>query len=169
VAEEVGIKRQVGDVRSAPSTLVRRTRSAQARHDELAIDAWGLMASFFFDVGMRHMARAHQVTGLNPGAIKALQSLDPVSPRTMGSLADAWRCDASNVTWLVDRLEERGLVERRTSPIDRRVKTVVMTDAGLALRRDLDAIWSQPPDQVQALDNDDLIGLARILRKLRPS
>ena len=34
----------------------------------------------------------------------------------MSALADAWKCDASNVTWLVDRLEEHGLAERRAAP-----------------------------------------------------
>ena len=52
----------------------------------------------------------------------------------MRALAEAWHCDASNVTWLVDQLESRHLVERQVSTTDRRVKTVVLTDAGLALR-----------------------------------
>jgi MarR family transcriptional regulator, organic hydroperoxide resistance regulator len=142
------------------------TRTA-ARHDQLADDVWSLMARFFFKVGMRHMAQSTRTTGLHPGAIKALQSLDPDVPKPMGALADAWGCDASNVTWIVDRLEERGLVERRTSLTDRRVKTVVLTDEGLAMRRNIDAVWSEAPDQVRALDTDDLMVLADVLRRLR--
>jgi MarR family transcriptional regulator, organic hydroperoxide resistance regulator len=137
------------------------------RHDELADAVWSLMAGFFFRVGMRHMAQSSRSTGLHPGAIKALQSLDPEVPRPMGALADSWGCDASNVTWIVDRLEERGLVERRTSATDRRVKTVVLTEAGLATRRDIDAIWSEAPDQVRALDTKDLMVLVDVLRRLR--
>jgi DNA-binding MarR family transcriptional regulator len=145
-----------------------KRRPSRAR-DDLADDAWQLMAGFFFEIGMRHMSESRQATGLNPGAIKALQSLDPDQPRTMGSLAEAWHCDASNVTWLVDRLEERGLVERRTLPTDRRVKTVVLTDSGKALRNDVDAIWAKAPEQFRALDRDSLSGLIEVMRKLRPS
>ena len=48
----------------------------------------------------------------------------------MSSLAGAWKCDASNVTWLVDRLEEHGLAERRAHPADRRIRTVALTQKG---------------------------------------
>jgi DNA-binding MarR family transcriptional regulator len=135
----------------------------------LANEVWGQMAGFFFQVGMAHMSRSTRSTGLHPGAIKALQSLDPDAPRPMGSLADAWGCDASNVTWIVDRLEERGLVERQASVTDRRVKTVVLTDEGLAMRRNIDAIWSEAPPVVRALSDDELLALAHALRPLRPS
>jgi len=52
----------------------------------------------------------------------------------MRTLADRWRCDASWVTSLVDSLEERNLVERHVVPTDRRVKTIVLTDAGAKAR-----------------------------------
>jgi hypothetical protein len=46
----------------------------------------------------------------------------------MKSLADEWRCDASNATWIVDRLEKLGLAERKTVPHGRRVKLVVLLE-----------------------------------------
>ena len=52
----------------------------------------------------------------------------------MRDLAGRLRCDPSNVTFLADRLEERGLVERRPNPSDRRVKLLALTPAGLAVR-----------------------------------
>jgi len=60
--------------------------------------------------------------GLNPGSLKALLDLDIDNPSSMRSLAEAWHCDASNVTWLVDQLETRGLVRRQVSTLDRRVR-----------------------------------------------
>lgn len=51
--------------------------------------------------------------------------LDRTHGRSMSQLADEWLCDASNATWIVDRLEERGLAERETTPTDRRVKDAV--------------------------------------------
>ena len=55
----------------------------------------------------------------------------------MGRLAEHARCDASNVTGLVDRLESRGLVRRRPSAEDRRVKVLDLTPAGARLRAQL--------------------------------
>src|SRR5437588_5568787 len=55
-------------------------------------------------------------------------------PVPMRDLADRLHCDPSNVTFLADRLEERGLIERRPDPSDRRVKLLALTPAGLAVR-----------------------------------
>lgn len=57
-------------------------------------------------------------------------------PVPMGELAQRLCCDASNVTGIVDRLEARGLVERRMAPDDRRVKRLVLTEAGHTLREE---------------------------------
>jgi DNA-binding MarR family transcriptional regulator len=48
----------------------------------------------------------------------------------MRALAREWRCDASTATWIVDRLEGKGLAERRAHATDRRVKLVVLTPRG---------------------------------------
>jgi len=63
----------------------------------------------------------------------ALRELD--RPLPMGELAERLCCDASNVTGIVDRLEARGLVERRMVPSDRRVKHLVLTETGRSLRQ----------------------------------
>ena len=55
----------------------------------------------------------------------------------MSRLADALSCDASNVTGLVDRMESRGLVRRRSSTEDRRVKVLQLTATGARLRTQL--------------------------------
>src|SRR5215813_6139394 len=72
--------------------------------------------------------------GLTPNDSRALFSLDAREGRPMRSLAEAWQCDPSNTTWIVDRLEKLGLAERRSVPEDRRVKLVVPTGKGLRVR-----------------------------------
>jgi DNA-binding MarR family transcriptional regulator len=52
----------------------------------------------------------------------------------MRHLAAAMQCDASNITGIADRLEERGLLVRQSDPRDRRVKLLVATPAGEQLR-----------------------------------
>src|SRR6266545_1839338 len=95
--------------------------------------------------------------------------LDRDEPRAMGSLAQAWHCDASNVTWMVDRLQERGLVERRTRPTDRRVKAVVLTELGSRTKAEVLATLYEPPAGLRGLDRPDLDALRDVLARLSPA
>src|SRR4051812_29511889 len=93
---------------------------------DLANDTWRRMTELFLSRKQTVMELAATYR-LNPGAMNALLFLEPEQACSMGTLADAWKCDASNVMWLVDRLEEHGLAERRPHPTDRRVRTVALT------------------------------------------
>jgi len=84
----------------------------------------------------------------------------------MRSLAEEWACDASNATWIVDRLEKMGLVERRTMPEDRRVKLVVLTQKGLQVRAELLEALSQPPIEFLDLTHKELEALEGILSRI---
>jgi DNA-binding MarR family transcriptional regulator len=54
----------------------------------------------------------------------------------MRSLAESLHCDASYMTDLVDKLEQRGMIERRSSAEDRRVKLIALTGWGQQQDRD---------------------------------
>lgn len=66
-------------------------------------------------------------------------------PLSRRELAQRLNCDPSNVTFLVDRLEDRGLVQRAVDPHDRRVKAVSLTEAGAAVRKRLVAAAAAAP------------------------
>jgi len=134
---------------------------------DLANDTWRRMTDLFLSRKSQVMeiAAAH---GLNPGAMNALLFLEPGQPCSMGTLADAWKCDASNVTWLVDRLEEHGLAERRPHPTDRRVRTVALTRKGTRTRAQIKSKLYEAPASLRELSASDLETLGRILRKLEP-
>ncbi len=84
--------------------------------------------------------------GLTKSLADALWQLDPLDgPLPRGVLAERLHCDPSNVTFLVDRLEERGLVERSNNPTDRRVKAISLTTVGVATRRRLVAAADNAP------------------------
>lgn len=84
----------------------------------------------------------------------------------MRVLADRLGCDPSNVTGLADRLEERGLVERRRSEHDRRVTELIRTGAGSALVADVqDAIFDDLPIY-RGLDGGERAQLRRLLAKV---
>jgi DNA-binding MarR family transcriptional regulator len=104
--------------------------------------------------------------GLTPNDSRALFSLAPGQGRSMRSLSDEWQCDPSNATWIVDRLEKLGLVERRALPDDRRVKLVALTAKGSRTRVALLQDFHRPPSELVALSAEDLEALERILTKL---
>lgn len=102
---------------------------------------------------------------LTPQQAWALKQLSADEPRQMSDLAEALMCDASSVTWIVDRLEERGLVERRSASHDRRVKALAVTKEGAVLQRKLIARMHQPPPAIANLSREDQRTLRDILRK----
>jgi DNA-binding MarR family transcriptional regulator len=101
--------------------------------------------------------------GLSPAQVTALLTLIPGEAVPMRSLAARLDYDASNLSVLIDRLERRGAVERRTDPGDRRVKALVLTPEGERLRA---AFWhalTEDPGPLAPLGDTDLRGLAQIL------
>jgi DNA-binding MarR family transcriptional regulator len=134
----------------------------------LAADVWRLMA----ECSMAQFGRASEMLqplGLTPGHVKLMMKLEEGEGRAMGSLAQSFHCDASTMTWLVDRLEERGLVERRMLPSDRRVKAVALTPQGAVKKAELMARMFEPPDELLALDLAALELLEETLAKIRDS
>jgi DNA-binding MarR family transcriptional regulator len=86
----------------------------------------------------RHFHNAIVDLGLTRQQAHALRGLDPGRPVPMSELAAGMICDASTLTGIVDRLEDRGLVERQPDPDDRRVKGLAVTPAGIEMR---ERIW----------------------------
>jgi MarR family transcriptional regulator, organic hydroperoxide resistance regulator len=134
----------------------------------LAGQVWTLMFDYLIRSApyrTRSLARRR----LTPNDSRALFSLSVDAGRTMRALADAWQCDPSNATWIVDRLEKLGLAERRSDPDDRRVKLVVLTPRGQKTRTALLKEFHNPPPDLAALDREDLESLHRVLAKLTPA
>ena len=102
---------------------------------------------------------------LAPAQVMALKSLEPGSPKPMSELATLMRCDNSNVTGIVDRLEARGLVARRPGDRDRRVKMLEVTPEGEELRRQLHDRLSRPPEPLASLGEEDARALRDILAR----
>jgi len=104
--------------------------------------------------------------GITPAESRALTSLDPDAGRSMRALADEWRCDPSNATWLVDRLERQGLARRVAREGDRRVKAVVLTAKGRRMRGELLKSLYTPPGDLLGLALGDLEALSAAASKL---
>jgi len=69
--------------------------------------------------------------------LHVLTVLETAGPLPMGKLADALDVSVASATGIVDRMEQRGLVERRHDEADRRIVLVHSTDSGRAVFNDL--------------------------------
>ncbi|WP_405847628.1 MarR family transcriptional regulator [Streptomyces niveus] len=78
-------------------------------------------------------AAEHSLTGAQARVLGLLS----IQPMPMRRIAQKLKCEPSNVTGIVDRLESRGLVERRPDPADRRVKLAAPTEQGRSTARQL--------------------------------
>ena len=115
-----------------------------------AQEAWELLWRVMQANKPRFMALAQEM-GLAPMQLHALRLIEPGDGVPMSSLADKLFCDASNVTGIVDRLEGRGLIERRPSDKDRRVKLLVLTSEGARMRETAYRQMTTPPPAIAEL------------------
>ncbi|WP_112469039.1 MarR family winged helix-turn-helix transcriptional regulator [Streptomyces triticisoli] len=107
-------------------------------------------------------AGAHALTG----AQARLLSLLSLEPLPMRKLAQKLKCEPSNVTGIVDRLEVRGLVERRPDPADRRVKLAAATEEGRRVARELREGLRFAREPLAALSEGERLALRDLLRRM---
>jgi DNA-binding MarR family transcriptional regulator len=137
-------------------------RTEDAGDDSLA-EAFWLVAR-----RLRHQAReALAPWGVSFSQLRALEVLLRRGPVRSGELAEHLRIAPRSATEVVDALVERGLVERRPDPGDRRATQIVATTAGSELGQAVGAARAAEADRVFAvLDDADRAELGRLLRLL---
>ena len=96
-----------------------------------------------------------------------LEALYHKGPLPLGEIGALLLVTGGNITYLVDHLEERGLVKRERKVNDRRVTYAALTPRGTAL---LDRIFPQHARYIGSLfatlDPDELAELRRLIKKL---
>jgi DNA-binding MarR family transcriptional regulator len=142
-------------------TVTTATKRA-GRGSDLGRETWTLLQDLVFSNRPAWLAVIREYDLIPPHWI-ALQAL--AEPRPMGELAKELACDNSNVTWITDRLEERGLVTRTQAPHDRRVRLLVLTPKGRRLREEIGARLAEPPPAIAELTREDQRALRDILRR----
>jgi MarR family transcriptional regulator, organic hydroperoxide resistance regulator len=125
--------------------------------------AWSLMHWMMVTNKHRMFAMAQEFD-LAPQQMIALRMLG-AGPRKMSDLAQALFCDNSNVTGIVDRLEERGLLHREAAEGDRRVKLLVLTKDGERMRVEITKRMAEPPPPIASLSEKDQRALRDILKR----
>jgi DNA-binding MarR family transcriptional regulator len=109
-----------------------------------------------------------QAHGLSIMGFHALSLLEMHGPIPMSRLADDLGVALPNATGIVNRLAERGIVEREHDDADRRVVRVSLTDAGRQLIGEMEeARRTRIRRLVGALDATQQASLLQSVRDLR--
>lgn len=107
-------------------------------------------------------AATHTLTGAQ-ARVLGLLSLQPMPMRR---IAQKLKCEPSNITGIVDRLELRGLVERRPDPSDRRVKLAAPTEDGMRTARQLRDALDFAREPLAELSDAERSVLRDLLRRM---
>ena len=132
---------------------------------ELASRAWRLLMVS----GQRRLeVIGHDLDalGLSKAMAQFLTSICQSPPGPTNQLASKFGIDPGWVTEIVDRLEARGDIVRRPSPVDRRVKLLEVTEAGRQTYAALEALISRPPTELLDVPREDLLAFVRIAERL---
>ncbi|MFD7702981.1 MarR family winged helix-turn-helix transcriptional regulator [Streptomyces caelestis] len=138
--------------------------TASRRPDALTLEVVELIGSVVarYHEEYEEAAAGHALTG----AQAKLLSLLSLEPLPMRKLAQRLKCEPSNVTGIVDRLESRGLVERRPDPADRRVKLAAATAEGRRVTRSLRESLRFAREPLAGLSEAERVALRDALRRM---
>lgn len=130
-----------------------------------ATEAWSTFLGILFGERPPRIPAVAAEFDVSPMGLRLIQEIEPDQPMPMSALAARVGCDASNVTGMVDRLETRGLLERRDDPRDRRVKRIALTGEGCEVRDRLLDRLHEPPEAIARLSPADQRALRDLLRR----
>ena len=147
-------------------TRQQGTRDDQASRDQAADGQAGRIWAAMRDLTDRYPSKEVLRQALNlgrgSGRVKALQWLAE-GPLSLSELASAVSVDAPYATLIVDNLQERGLVERRPDPADRRRKLVALTPEGKEAAQRALRIKREPPPGFARLSAAELDTLEELI------
>jgi len=151
---------------TATSTPIPPTALLPRLPEELVASATFLLKRLGFTAKEQTM-KAYEQTGLHPYHHGILTVLGERSRETQGAIADALGYDRGQLVGLLDELEERGLVERRRDPNDRRRHLVRLTADGRQMLRRLRALSAQIEDEfLSPLSDEERADLHALLYRL---
>jgi DNA-binding MarR family transcriptional regulator len=135
--------------------------------DERAADGVGFLLAQLGAHGASAFAERLAPLGLRPPEAGVLNRLARSPGESQRGLADALGMHAPRLVALIDELEERGLVERRRDPRDRRNYAISLTGAGRQAVRRLSTVARQHEHALTAaLDDGERARLASMLRRI---
>lgn len=127
------------DIRHSPET-------------ETSLHLYRVMAKAFKSIAERTTGSI-KTYGMNPTEFAVLELLYHKGPQALQQIGSKVLLFSGNTTYVIDKLEQNGLLRREPCPTDRRVIHAALTDKG---RETMEAIFPQHADLI----NDTLSGLS---------
>ena len=155
--------------RKRPAAPVRSSAPSTTSEDHATATALKLWLT---------LARAYQAAaelsrmdiashGLNPAEFSILEALYHKGPLLLGELQRKALVSSGGTTFLVDRLEGRGLLERQTCPNDRRARYAALTRDGQALMKRIFPVHARAMREAMAgLPATEQRAVTALLKKL---
>ena len=141
-------------------------RANRTAPDTRGVHLW-LVLWRAYDALRCHAERNIAAQNLGFSDFAVLESLLHLGPLPVNTIGPKVRLTSGAITTAVDRLEDRGLVERRGDPADRRARVVHLTPAGRRLaERAFASHEAAMEDAAQALSGPERADLLRLLKKL---
>lgn len=133
---------------------------------ELALKLWIVLNRARNAVGERE--REHlEARGVTAGEFAVMEALYHKGPLLLGEVQRKILVSSGGVTYLVDKLVKRGLVERQACPRDRRASYAVLTEAGESWMCEVFPEHAESLTRaLGGLDEDEMIHAIELLRKL---
>lgn len=130
-------------------------------------DFYYALVSFLLQAKQQVIATASEF-GLTSVQALTLLTVKQHSQRSMSDFCKLYECDASNITGIIDGLEQKGLVSRQPHPGDRRVKIIHLEPAGHDLQKHLIArIAESSPHLFAGLTETEVAQLAKLIQKIQ--
>lgn len=129
------MKRQsaVASRQAAPRTVASRSSASRRRRgtpsEEATLKLWVVLARAYAAVA-KHVEDDVARHGLTSAEFGILEALYHKGPLLLGEIQRKVLVSSGGITYLVDRLAAKGLVERQDCPKDRRARYAVLTPAG---------------------------------------
>jgi DNA-binding MarR family transcriptional regulator len=115
----------------------------------------------------RQFAEKIAAVDLNPPLFRVLNLVDAAEGQSQQAIGAAIDVPASRMVALVDELEQRGLVERRPNPSDRRVRALYLTRKGRnALARGREIAGEHEQALTRGMNSGDRKRLVGLLQKI---
>ncbi|MFC3747823.1 MarR family winged helix-turn-helix transcriptional regulator [Paenibacillus sp. GCM10012306] len=105
--------------------------------------------------------------GVDIGAFHILEFLYNKGPHAIQKIGEKFSIPSGSVTYVVDKLEKKGVIQREVSAEDRRLVIIKLTDDGQALFDDIFPKHTQTiADMFSVLTDEDKHQLTELLKKL---
>jgi len=143
---------------------IKQQRKFKNEHEKLLINI--LYTNGWLTEQQTQVFKPYDITGPQYNVLRILRGQYP-NPCTVNLIIDRMLDRSSNASRIVDRLEKKALVERKTCRTDRRAKDVVITQKGLDLIVEIDAtnsLWMKKLKNVSIADAEKVNEILDALR-----